>query len=799
MINKILKSLLFLLALSSVSGLVQSTTKQTQKSFDNNLTNILAGSLDIDGNNQYDALTDGLLILRNMFGLDGSSLIAGAVASNAIYSSPEQIVGRISDLGEQLDIDGDGQTDALTDGLLILRFLFGLEGEALVNGVISNNATLNNDEILVYLSNLTPAPPQVTISIESGDLYVNDDITIEWTSKNATSCFAGGEWVGEKSLSGQETFKVVSSGILSFRLTCSSNIQTATAETSVSVNPINLTGKYSYENGSHIYIESEKENIFNLPLSWIYSFRKHSGYTYGNSPSGEPIIFGAGWYGNMVLTCRNANLNGDEYPDLVTQSTSGWQAGNNVDETDFINPERRPRVHFYINQGDGFFVDGIELLDVNDDYFRIHTYKDIFIADLNNDGLDDIMTGTGGGGGRLEEVVDDGVLLLMSNSEGKYEDRTDLISHPRINKDRGTFTEDVLGLAGTDTFVAADVNNDGWKDLVTFATANQEERGLYPLVHLNIDGKSFEPWENFENGLEPFTSAEWNSTRGSMVADYDQDGDDDIFVLCYGECFYRKNANEIGGQTPLFSEERNNGFVMINNDGNFFRSEIVHFPPGIHGSVNKNDAIAVGDINGDNLPDVVISQGKINPYYVDRDLQILINTGDGFVDETQSRIENLRNEYNGHAEGHTYLIDFDSDGDLDIFDFQANVVDGYSVSNNNAPSDEDTRFPYWRWGGALFLNNGSGKFVFADEDISNTGELTNLYESWKLATFNEPGHQCPVDFGAGFGYGIGFEGNSGEIAENINPPPGEEFEDYSTQGFSVGRKLNVRDNFRRNN
>ena len=65
------------------------------------------------------------------------------------------------------------------------------------------------------------------------------------------------------------------------------------------------------------------------------------------------------------------------------------------------------------------------------------------------------MTGTGGGGGRLEEVVDDGVLLLMSNLNGKYEDRTDLISQPRISRDRGTFTEDVLGLAGTDTFVAA--------------------------------------------------------------------------------------------------------------------------------------------------------------------------------------------------------------------------------------------------------------------------------------------------------------------------------------------------------
>ena len=36
------------------------------------------GSIDIDGNKQYDALTDGLLILRGMFGLTGDSLILGA-------------------------------------------------------------------------------------------------------------------------------------------------------------------------------------------------------------------------------------------------------------------------------------------------------------------------------------------------------------------------------------------------------------------------------------------------------------------------------------------------------------------------------------------------------------------------------------------------------------------------------------------------------------------------------------------------------------------------------------------------
>ena len=41
------------------------------------------GSLDIDGNGQYDALTDGLLLLRGMFGLDGSALVTGTIASDA--------------------------------------------------------------------------------------------------------------------------------------------------------------------------------------------------------------------------------------------------------------------------------------------------------------------------------------------------------------------------------------------------------------------------------------------------------------------------------------------------------------------------------------------------------------------------------------------------------------------------------------------------------------------------------------------------------------------------------------------
>ena len=107
---------------------------------------IPAGSLDIDGNGQYDALTDGLLLLRGMFGLTGTALLDGAVASDALYVSGEEIKGRIDMLGDLIDIDGNGTNDALTDGLVILRYLFGLRGDVLVDGVIASDALIQSAE-----------------------------------------------------------------------------------------------------------------------------------------------------------------------------------------------------------------------------------------------------------------------------------------------------------------------------------------------------------------------------------------------------------------------------------------------------------------------------------------------------------------------------------------------------------------------------------------------------------------------------------------------------------------------------
>ena len=130
-------------------------------------------TLDVDGNGEQDALTDGLLIIRALFGFEEEALLAGAVAETATRS---EIGDYIRANLQDLDIDGDGAARPLTDGLLVIRFLFGFEGQALVQGAVSDEAPratsqqltnfleqisdVDNDGIVDFLEN---RPPLVTL------------------------------------------------------------------------------------------------------------------------------------------------------------------------------------------------------------------------------------------------------------------------------------------------------------------------------------------------------------------------------------------------------------------------------------------------------------------------------------------------------------------------------------------------------------------------------------------------------------------------------------------------------------
>ena len=123
-------------------------------------TCVLVGSsteYDVDGNGKDDALTDGLLVLRHEFGLEGAALTSGALAQDAAVTSPDAIASYINQRTARFDLDGNGSLDALTDGLLLLRYLFGLSGETMTNGVVGTGATRDNyAEIIAHITGTAP-------------------------------------------------------------------------------------------------------------------------------------------------------------------------------------------------------------------------------------------------------------------------------------------------------------------------------------------------------------------------------------------------------------------------------------------------------------------------------------------------------------------------------------------------------------------------------------------------------------------------------------------------------------------
>ena len=98
-----------------------------------------------------------LMVIRRLFGFSGTTLTNGAISSTATYTTPEAIAGRIDDFSEGLDVDADGETKALTDGLMIIRRLFGFSGSTLTNGAVSNTAQRTDPvEIAEYIDSLSP-------------------------------------------------------------------------------------------------------------------------------------------------------------------------------------------------------------------------------------------------------------------------------------------------------------------------------------------------------------------------------------------------------------------------------------------------------------------------------------------------------------------------------------------------------------------------------------------------------------------------------------------------------------------
>jgi hypothetical protein len=139
--------------------------------------------------------------------------------------------------------------------------------------------------------------------------------------------------------------------------------------------------------------------------------------------------------------------------------------------------------------------------------------------------------------------------------------------------------------------VAADLNGDGWPDLVT-ANGN----GTFSVLLGNGDG-SFQPAQTITTGYGPYAVA---------VADVNGDGKPDIVATSLDDSIP-------GGTVSV---------LLGNGDGSLRLQQTVAIAP-------QPDAVAVVDVNGDGIPDIITAnQGNFRNQFVNN-VSVLLGDGDG--------------------------------------------------------------------------------------------------------------------------------------------------------------------------
>jgi len=98
-------------------------------------------NLDVDGNGAADGGTDGIMLIRYLFEIKGDALIYEAVAPGCTRCTAEDIEAYLNRCGYMLDVDGNGAADGGTDGIMLIRYLFEIKGDALIYEAVASDCT----------------------------------------------------------------------------------------------------------------------------------------------------------------------------------------------------------------------------------------------------------------------------------------------------------------------------------------------------------------------------------------------------------------------------------------------------------------------------------------------------------------------------------------------------------------------------------------------------------------------------------------------------------------------------------
>jgi enediyne biosynthesis protein E4 len=282
----------------------------------------------------------------------------------------------------------------------------------------------------------------------------------------------------------------------------------------------------------------------------------------------------------------------------------------------------------------------------------------------------------------------------------------------------------------------ADVNGDGWLDIyLCYAGLDSQQRSNQLFINNGIDGSGKISFS--ERAMQFGLDAPGTYSTQAYFLDYDVDGDLDLFLLNHGIDYQSSFSNSIQRKAERHPEFGNR---LFRNDGGVFKD--VSAEAGIFGGwLNYGLSAAVCDFNGDNLPDLYVSND-----FDERDF-FYLNSGDG-------KFKEVLKESFGHISKFTMgtdAADINNDGYPDLITLDMLPEDNYRQKLLKGPDGFDKYdyfvkkgFHFQQMRNMLHLNRGidsTGAPVFSE--IGQLAGISNTDWSWAslFADFDNDGHK----------------------------------------------------------